>query len=250
MKTDAPSGRSARHVKGRPVSGLGSRRRANTFLKAVFAKIIDDVPEHIPDLSSDARQSRVLDCLHGRDRVYRRNLDSAILTLLDDDIAGQHGSDLVLGLERLIGHVRIAGAQNAVRTKIDVEFLLQGLLDIDLGQNPEAVPLQDFVVAEMASSKGMSKVFEKGQLIADPLSQPAAIADGELSHHAIALTIKDVTVIHQQHALITGWVNRTRGPCCIKGGRLRDSGCRDRRSALCPSVGPFMPFKAKVTLPR
>ena len=49
---------------------------------------------------------------------------------LDDDVAGQHGPDLVLLLKRLEGEIRITGSENRIGAEIGVDFFLQRRLDL------------------------------------------------------------------------------------------------------------------------
>ena len=67
-----------------------------------------------PNLVGDLGQARILDCLHRDDRIDGRDFDAAVSVLLHDDIAGQHGADLVLKLQGPITELRVAGAQDAV----------------------------------------------------------------------------------------------------------------------------------------
>ena len=48
--------------------------------------------------------------LHGDRRVDGGDLDPAAAEVLHDHVARQHGSDLVVGGQRLVGERRIAGA--------------------------------------------------------------------------------------------------------------------------------------------
>ena len=43
-----------------------------------------------------------------------------------------------------MGHARIAGAENPIRTKAHIEFLLERRLDVDVGEHTEAVLSQRF----------------------------------------------------------------------------------------------------------
>lgn len=58
---------------------------------------------------------------------------------LDDDVARQHCADLVLHLQRLERHAGIAGAQDGIRAKVLADLGLQGLLDVDFGEDAEAL---------------------------------------------------------------------------------------------------------------
>lgn len=57
----------------------------------------------------------------------------------DDDIAGQQAVDGRVGLEGLMGQRRIAGAQDAVGGHLHVQLVPQRGLDVDFGQDAEAL---------------------------------------------------------------------------------------------------------------
>ncbi len=65
-------------------------------------EIASDLEAHECGAQLFAHQSRlgfkllVVDSLHGRDWVNRRNLDPAPASVLNNDIAGQHCANLVL----------------------------------------------------------------------------------------------------------------------------------------------------------
>ena len=52
---------------------------------------------------------------------------------LHDDVAWQHCADLILDLERLVGHGWIAGAQDEIGPEVHANLGLKGLLNVDLG---------------------------------------------------------------------------------------------------------------------
>jgi len=87
---------------------------------------------------------RVVDRLHRGDGIDRGDLHLSAFTLLHDHVAGQHGADLVLRLQGPVGHLRIAGAKDAVGAEIHVELLLQRGLHINVAQHTETVALQRF----------------------------------------------------------------------------------------------------------
>ncbi len=80
--------------------------------------------------------------MHRGSRIDCGYLNLAIATLLHDDIAGQHCSDLVLKLQRAMSEGRIAGAKYAVLAKVHPELLPEGLLNVNIGQNPESLDLE------------------------------------------------------------------------------------------------------------
>lgn len=101
------------------------------------SETIDDFLQLRPDLQPDRLEGRVPDRSHGGQGVDGRDLDPAVGRLLDDDAAGQHRADLVLGLERLLGVRGVAGAEDAVFPEVDSELLVEGLPDVDIGQDAE-----------------------------------------------------------------------------------------------------------------
>ena len=64
-----------------------------------FLEPIDHALQFSPYLAGNVSQFRVVDGLHGCHRVYGRDLDLAFWVLLHNNIAGKHGSDLVLRLQ-------------------------------------------------------------------------------------------------------------------------------------------------------
>ena len=77
--------------------------------------------------------------LHGYCRVDSGDLDPATSEVLHDHVAWQHGSDLVIGGQRLVRQRRIAGAEDPVVPKIDVELFFHRRFDVDFGQNAESL---------------------------------------------------------------------------------------------------------------
>ena len=64
---------------------------------------------------------------------------------LDNDIAGQQSSYLVFGLKRSISQFWIACSEDNVRTKIEVEPLLEIVLHIDFREHAEIMSLKDLL---------------------------------------------------------------------------------------------------------
>ena len=73
--------------------------------------------------------------LHSQAAVVRLRVDSCyfypISLLLHDDIAGQHRPDLILLLQSMIGKRWIAGAQDTVLVKVNIQFFFQLFMDIN-----------------------------------------------------------------------------------------------------------------------
>lgn len=93
------------------------------------------------DLFCDACQRCVLNRLHRRNRVDRRNLCPAI-HLLNDYVTRKHGPDLVLGFQCLMGHHRIAGTEYDLGTEVGADLLLQRRMHVDPCQDAEATGLE------------------------------------------------------------------------------------------------------------
>ena len=76
---------------------------------------------------------------HGGGGVNGRHFHGVFVYLLDDNVAGQHRADLVFRLQGLISKVRVAGAQDEIGPEIFTQLLFEGLLNIDLADDAEAV---------------------------------------------------------------------------------------------------------------
>ena len=61
---------------------------------------------------------------------------------VDDDVAGEQHAEVGLGLERLVGERRVAGAEDQVRLALDSELLAQRRLYVDLAEHTEPFRLQ------------------------------------------------------------------------------------------------------------
>ena len=55
-----------------------------------------------------------------------------LLLLVDDDVAREQRPELGLYLERLVGELGVAGAEDQVRLAVHAELLLERRLDVDL----------------------------------------------------------------------------------------------------------------------
>ncbi len=71
------------------------------------------------------------------------NRDRCALVLFGNHhVARQQEPHERLPLQRLQSELGIAGSENYIATKVDIEFGLKGLLDIDLGENAKALTLE------------------------------------------------------------------------------------------------------------
>ena len=80
--------------------------------------------QFIPHARSDLCQQLVFDRLHRGDRIDRSDFEHFGSNLLDNDVAGQHGSDLVLGLQCLVRQAWIVRAKDTVRPEVRADFFL------------------------------------------------------------------------------------------------------------------------------
>lgn len=80
----------------------------------------------------------VVDGLHGRHGVDGADLGAAI-HFAQDDIARQHRTHPRLNPDGLVRHFRVAGPKDAVGLHLDVDLLFHRRLDVNLGQNAEAI---------------------------------------------------------------------------------------------------------------
>jgi hypothetical protein len=66
-------------------------------------------------------------------------LDMTAAEVLHDHVARQHGSDLIIGGQRLVRQRRITRAQYPIISEINVELFLHGRFDIDFGQKAKSL---------------------------------------------------------------------------------------------------------------
>lgn len=85
---------------------------------------VDDLFQFSLYLSGDILQVRIAYRLHRSNRVDGGNFKAAVIKRLHDDIAGQHCSDLVFLLQRLMGKRRIARTEDAIGFEIDIQLFL------------------------------------------------------------------------------------------------------------------------------
>lgn len=86
----------------------------------------------------DGLQLLVGDDAHHHERIDRRDLNVTVFQLGDGDVAGEQQADFGSGGEGTIGERRVASTQDFIGSKIDVQFLVEGILDIDFRQDTEA----------------------------------------------------------------------------------------------------------------
>ena len=106
------------------------------FVSHRFAQIISQMSQILfefincclhfcPHLDGNCRQIGVVDSNHGGDGIYGSHFKLIFSRFLDDDIAGQHGTDLVFHLEGLVRKSGIAGTQDDILFVIDVQLLFK-----------------------------------------------------------------------------------------------------------------------------
>jgi len=90
---------------------------------------------------------------HGSTRIYSRNFNLARRNLLDNHVSGQHGADLILELQGLIGQHRVASAENTTGAKIDIEIDFKVAVTSMSLMIPKPYCLRGAAVSTIASSK-------------------------------------------------------------------------------------------------
>jgi hypothetical protein len=125
------------------------------------SQTFNDVFQLLPDCAGQFAKLWVADGLHGRDRIDGRDLHPAAVKLLNDDVAGQHGPDLVFVLQRLMGEFRVAGAQDQVGVEIDVELLFQVALTSISVRMPKPSLSRAALARPTAASKSLSTILLK-----------------------------------------------------------------------------------------
>lgn len=162
--------------------------------------LLDSVPRNVssmvafldrPDEACSDRFNRLLQLLpndfsfcmefrigNGHHRCHRIDcchLDLARFKLLDDDIAWQHGSHLVLQLKRFVGEVGVAGSQDVVGAEAYANFGLERRRDVDIGDDPKTFALQSFGNAGdglvESERKDFADVVGHGSLLS-PMGEP------------------------------------------------------------------------------
>jgi hypothetical protein len=128
-----------------------------------IANFIDQSLQMRADLSGDLVHDDVCDGLHGSNRINCGYLNATIISLLQNDVTGQHGSDLVFRLKRSIGELWIAYAEDQIRMKVDIDRLLQGILHIDFRKHCELMPFERFFRADHCVIK--SHVDSLGEMV-------------------------------------------------------------------------------------
>ncbi len=82
--------------------------------------------------------------------------DNGMVILLENDhVAGQQETYAQLSAQGLMGERRIAGSENAIISKIDIQLLFQGRLNVYLRENSEAFLFQGF-------SDSLNRIFKVG----------------------------------------------------------------------------------------
>jgi hypothetical protein len=80
--------------------------------------------------------------LHGYCRVDGGDLDLAASDILHDHVAREHGSNLIIGGQRLVRQWRVTRAEYPIVPEIDVELFLHRCFDIDFGQDAKSLGLE------------------------------------------------------------------------------------------------------------
>jgi hypothetical protein len=80
-------------------------------------------------------------------------------------VAGKQDAQLGLGLQRAVGQLGVAGAEDQVWVAIDAELLLEGCLHVDLAQHAE--PLAGELLADPGYRVGEAERGGRAQGVAD-----------------------------------------------------------------------------------
>jgi hypothetical protein len=73
----------------------------------------------------------------GQHWVDGANACRPVICFVDDYVARHQEAGIEIGLKGAMRKRRVARAENPVSAKIDVELLLEGLADVDFGQDAE-----------------------------------------------------------------------------------------------------------------
>jgi len=106
-------------------------------------------------------QFRVVYGLHGGDGIDRRHLDGAVAGFLHQHIARQHEADFVFGLERPVGKLGVAGAEDGIGAKSTSSLFFNVALMSMVVSTPKPFSLNAPVTFSTASSKGSDRVLLK-----------------------------------------------------------------------------------------
>ena len=69
--------------------------------------------------------------------------------------AGEQCGDACVGVDGPVSELRVAGAKDDLRVGVDVKLLLEGLLDVDASEDPEALLLRAAAGASKPRSTSM-----------------------------------------------------------------------------------------------
>src|SRR5690606_20419446 len=106
------------------------------------SKPVDCLPKQLPHISRDRREAGIVHSLHRSDRINGGDLYETFADLLQYDVAWQHCADAAFLLQGLVGESRVAGAEDDVRSKFDIQLLLQRRRDVDGGEDTEPLGSQ------------------------------------------------------------------------------------------------------------
>ncbi len=157
---------------------------------------VDGCAEPRSALAGDLGQLRVVDRLHRGERIDGGDLHLSV-ELLHDDVARQHGADLVLCQQGSVGERRVAGAEDAVGTEGLAELLLEGLSDVDVGQDAETsfVELGDDALDRQVEGE----VELAGVVVAhDALREPTSAGSGATSKVGWTVTEERIERVTRQ----------------------------------------------------
>jgi hypothetical protein len=105
-------------------------------------KCVDDATKSFVRFRGHRRDVRVVDQREHRSGVRDRNDDIPVGCFLHHDVAWKQESDARLGSKRPMRKARVASAEDRVPREVDIEFLLERGLYVDLGEDAEALALE------------------------------------------------------------------------------------------------------------
>lgn len=116
-----------------------SSPRRTTARSSATSQRLEGGLEELADLLGEGLDVGAADDLEHGDGVDGADHRIACIVTRDDDVARQEQTDAGLRLESPVGQLRIAGAEDDVVARIDVDLLLERRLDVDLREHAEAL---------------------------------------------------------------------------------------------------------------
>lgn len=90
--------------------------------------------------------------------------DGPVVLGADHDVARQQRGDAGVDREGPVGELGVAGSEDDLGVDVDVELVLEGLADVDLGETPTPWSLRVSLTTAMASSLGAVELDAAGEV--------------------------------------------------------------------------------------